>query len=210
MTRALGVLVFLPVPVVLWLFTTAPLGVLGSLALGIAIMVTHRLYARPFALRHAPERCLWCGGAARSGPRLEVRDPLGAAPWRACGAEHAERLARLLGWAEAHRRPLKAGILGTLLPFLPLSLLADRGVLGGVTHLDVVSLFRLGIAISVLTLSLRFGSAAPVALDRLRSPFPLHLQALIGSNAVLWLFRGVGVVWLALAVRHALHRAGDS
>lgn len=208
MTRALGVLLFLPVPIVLWLFTAAPLGVPGSLALGIAIMLTHRFYARPFALRRATALCLWCGGAARTGPQLEVRDPLGTAAWRACGDLHAERIARLLGWAETHARPLKVGILGTLLLFLPLSLLASRGHLGGVTHLDAVSLFRLGIAISVLTLALRFGSAAPAALDRLRSPFPLHLQAPIGSAAVLWLFRLVGFAWLVLAVLHALRRTG--
>jgi hypothetical protein len=208
MTRALGILLFLPVPIVLWLFTAAPLGVPGSLALGVAIMATHRLYARPFALHRASERCLWCGGAARTGPPLEVRDPLGSATWRACGAPHAERVARLLGWAQAHARPLKAGILGTLLLFLPLALLASRGYLGPLTYPDTVSSFRLGIAISVLTLALRFGGAAPATLEGLRSPFPLHLQALIGSAAVLWLFRLVGLVWLALAALHALRRAG--
>ncbi len=208
MTRALGLLLFLPVPLVLWLFTRAPVGVPGSMGLGIVLMVTHRLYARPFALRHAPVRCLWCGGAARAGPRLEVRDPLGAMTWRACGAEHAERSARLLGWADAHARSLQAGILGTLLSFLPLSLAADRGYLDGATHLDAVNLFRFVIAVCVLTLALRFGSAAPPALDQLRAPFPLHLQALIGSAAVLWLFRLVGSWWLVLAAFHVLRRAG--
>jgi hypothetical protein len=208
MTRTLGVLLFLPVPAVLWLFTRAPWGVPVSLGLGIALMLTHRLYARPFALRHAEARCLWCGGAAGAGPRLEVREPLGTTAWRACGTGHAECAARLLGWAEAHAGWLKAGILGTLAVFLPLALLADKGWLGGVTYLDAVNFFRLGISISVLTLALRFSGAAPAPLDRLRPPFPLHIQALIGSAAVLWLFRLVGLVWLALAVLHAVRRAG--
>jgi hypothetical protein len=59
-----------------------------------------------------------------------------------------------------------------------------------------------------LTLALRFGRAEPAAFDRLRSPFPLHIQALIGSWAVLWLFRLVGLAWLVLAVLHALRRTG--
>jgi hypothetical protein len=120
----------LPVPVVLWLFTRAPLGVAGSLGLGLAIMLTHPLYARPFALRHAEAFCLWCGRASDGGPRFRVQEPSSSTHWRACGTKHAERLAQLLGWADAHARPLQAGILGTLLVFLPLALLADRGRLG--------------------------------------------------------------------------------
>jgi hypothetical protein len=60
----------------------------------------------------------------------------------------------------------------------------------------------------VLTLAVRFRAAAPAAVDRLRSPFPLHVQALIGSAWVLWLFRLVGLAWLGLAIYHALRRAG--
>jgi len=207
-TRALGILLFLPVPIVLWLFTRAPLGVTASLALGVVLMATHRLYARRFALRHAEARCLWCGGASGAGPRLEVQEPVGDTAWRACRPQHADKLARLLGWADTHARGLKAGILGTLAAFLPLAVLADQGWLGGLSYLDVVSLFRFGIAVSVLTLAFRFGRAVPAPVTRLRSPFPLHIQALIGSSAVLWLFRLVGAAWLGLAVYHGLRRAG--
>ena len=207
MTRVLGILLFLPVPIVLWLFTRAPLGVTASLGLGVAVMATHRLYARRFALAHAEARCLWCGGASDGGPRLEVQEPLGATAWRACATEHADKLARLLGWADAHARGLKVGILGTLAAFLPLALLAEHGRLGSMTYPDAVDLFRFGIALSVLTLSLRFGGAPPAA-GRLRSPFPVHIQALVGSAVVVWLFRLVGAAWLGLAVYHGIQRAG--
>jgi hypothetical protein len=207
MTRALGFLLFLPVPIVLWLFTRAPLGVAPSLGLGVVMMATHRLYARPFALARAGARCLWCGGAAGTGPRFEVEEPLGTTPWRACGAPHAERLARLLGWASAHARGLKLGILGSLVLFLPLALLAERGRLGPLDYADVVNLFRLAVALSVLTLAFRYGTA-PAAEGRLRSPFPIHIQALVGSAVVLWLFRLVGAVWLVLALHHLLRRTG--
>jgi hypothetical protein len=208
LSRAKAILLFLPVPIVLWLFTRAPLGVPASFGLGVVLMTTHRLYARPFALRLAGARCLWCGRASDRGPRLELRDPLGVVAWRACGAPHADLVARLVTWADAHAAFLKVGILGTLVLFLPLSLLADRGRLGPVTYPDAVALFRLGIAISVLTLALRFRAAVPAPVERLRSPFPLHLQALIGSVAVLWLFRLVGLAWLGLAVGHGFRRAG--
>jgi len=208
MARAQGVLLFLPVPIVLWLFTRAPLGVAASLGLGVVLMATHRLYARPFALGRAEARCLWCGGSAGDGPRFEVKEPLGTTPWRACGARHAERLARLLGWASAHARGLQAGILGSLVAFLPLALLADRGGLGPLRYPDVVNLFRAAVAVSVLTLALRYGSAEPDAAGRLRSPFPIHIQALVGSAVVLWLFRLVGAAWLGLALFHFLRRAG--
>jgi hypothetical protein len=66
------------------------------------------------------------------------------------------------------------------LAFLPLALLADQGRLGGIAYVDAVHFF----------------------------PFPLHIQALVGTAAVLRLFRLVGLVWLVLAVLHALRRAG--
>jgi hypothetical protein len=37
-------------------------------------------------------------------------------------------------------------------------------------------------------------------------PFPVHIQALIGTWAVLWLFRIVGLAWLALATWHVAVR----
>ena len=80
--RLLGVLFFLPVPLVLWLFTAAPLGVYASLGLGIVIMLSHRLYARPFALSRAGSRCLWSGAALRDGPRIELIEPPGAVSTR--------------------------------------------------------------------------------------------------------------------------------
>ncbi len=208
LSRAKAILLFLPVPIVLWLFTRAPLGVPASVALGVALMTTHRLYARPFGLRLAAARCLWCGRASPEGPRLELRDPLGVVGSRACGAGHADLIARLVTWADAHARFLKIGILGTLALFLPLSLLADGGRLGPVTFPDAVAFFRLAIAICVLTLAVRFREATPAPVERLRSPFPLHLQALIGSVAVLWLLRLVGLAWLGLAIGHGVRRAG--
>src|SRR5262249_48919652 len=82
MNRFSRVLLFLPVPIVLVLFTQAPLGPGVSLALGIVLMLTHRLYARPYALARADSRCLWCAAAALDGPRLAVDEPPATTTWR--------------------------------------------------------------------------------------------------------------------------------
>jgi len=199
--RLLGLLLFLPVPIVLVLFTQAPLGVAASLGLGVALMLSHRAYARPFSLRRARGRCLWCGrGVGPEAPAIDLVEPLGPSSWRACPG-HLDPLRRTLAWSEAHAGLLRIGILGTLAAFLVLAFL--------IAHADAAALFRLGIAVSVLPLGL-FGPGhpAPAVEAAPRVPFPVHIQALIGTHAVLWLFRLVGCAWLALAVWHGAQRLG--
>ena len=198
--RALGLLIFLPVPLVLFLFTRAPLGALASLCAGVALMVTHRLYARPFALGRAGRRCLWCGSAVANGPSVTIREPLGTTTWRTCGAAHAHMLTRVLGWAQAHALFLRVGILGTLAIFLLVAPLAAYGRLGPLTQANTVALFRLGIALTVLPMGLLASRAAPPSAEAIEAPFPVHIQALLGTAAVLWLFRLIGLAWLALGV----------
>jgi hypothetical protein len=206
--RFVGLVLFLPVPVVLWLFTQTPLGVLPSLVLGVVLVATHRLYARPFALTRAERRCLWCGRAAGAGPGVDLVEPLASTRWRACSASHAERLGRLLAWTEAHAAALRIGILGTLALFLPLQLLAGLGRSGALTSGDAVAFFRGGIALTVLPLGWLGASRGRASAPPPRVPFPVHIQALIGTAAVLWLFRLVGLAWLALAVLHVTRRVG--
>lgn len=196
-------LLFLPVPLVLWLFTAAPLGPVASVLLGAAIIASHRLYARPFALARAGRRCLLCGGSAGDGPTLEIEEPLGTTAWRACSEAHANALARVLACAHLSRLPLKIGILGGLAVLLPGTLLAGADRLGTLAHADAAALFTLMVGAAVapfgwLALTHRSDPQGPARL-----PFPVHIQALIGTRAVLWLFRIVGLVWLAQAARHA-------
>ena len=205
-SRLPGVLLFLPVPLVLALFTRFPLGVDASLSLGAALMLTHRLYARPFALARATTRCLWCAGRAGDGPALELREPFGTTAWRACTPAHAQRLRRTFGWAAGHATVLKAGILGALALFLAGALASARGATGALTPADWSAFFRLAIAASVLPLGLLAPSAEPIADELPRVPFPVHIQALVGTWAVLWLFRLVGVAWLVLGLWHVAAR----
>ena len=205
-TRAAGVALFLPVPLVLALFTRQPLGARASLALGVALMLTHRLYARPWALARADRRCLWCAGAVTSGPALELSEPFGSTTWRACSEDHLRRLRRVLGWASRHPLLLKLGILGALAAFLVGAALAS-GARGPAMD-DWVAGFRLAIALTVLSLALLGPRAEPVEDDPLALPFPVHIQALISTAWVLWLFRVIGCVWLVQGAGQALRRLG--
>ena len=196
--RLVGLLLFLPVPLVLWLFTRAPLGVGPSLALGVVVMLTHRLYARPWALARAERRCLWCGGPAAKGVLpVDIVEPPGRTAWRACSAPHADRLRRTLGWAARHRPLVLGGIGGAILALLIGGPLASRGALGPVTVPDLSIAFRTLVALTVLPLALIGPFSRDPGPEPPRVPFPVHIQALIGTNAVMWLFRVVGAVWLA-------------
>ncbi len=203
--RAIGILLFLPVPVVLWLFTRAPLGVGPSILLGVVLMLTHRLYARPWALARSARRCLWCAGPA-AGPLVQVAEPPGETTWRTCGEPHRERLGRTLGWVARWRLFVLAGIGGAILALVLGGPLAARGWLGSLGFSDVSAFFRLAVAVTVLPLSLvgPFSRAPGAGVPRL--PFPVHIQALIGTLAVLWLFRIVGVIWLVQGLGHFVGR----
>lgn len=205
-SRGAGLLLFLPVPLVLWLFTGTPLGVVPSVVVGIAVMATHRLYARPWAVARAERRCLWCAGGARPGHALSVAEPGAGVEWASCSAAHRHRAAGLLGWADANAVPLRAGILGTLTLFLPLVLLAASGRLGPFTPADAVAFFRGGVALAVLPLGWIGARRVAPGATSAASPFPVHVPALVGLSAVTWLFRLVGIVWLAQAGRHLAGR----
>jgi hypothetical protein len=135
-----------------------------------------------------------------------IEEPLGVTTWRACGAAHATLLTRALGWARRRTTFLKAGILGTLALFLPLALLAGTSRRGPLRGEDTVAFFRLGIALTVLPLALLATRPGPGEPGHARPPFPVHIQALIGTRAVLWLFRLVGLVWLVQASAHVVRR----
>ena len=209
--RVVGVLLFLPVPLVLYLFTRAPLGILPSLGIGILLMLSHRFYARPWALARAQLRCMWCGaGIVATSPsvsELAIDDPRGRASWRACGDAHALAIRAVIGWAAGRQALLKIGILGPLAVFLVWGTIsALRGPIPSAFD-DAVAFFRLGIALTVLPLGWLAPRAAPEPAETLRAPFPLHAPALIGLRSTLWLFSLMGLVWLVQASVHVLRRA---
>jgi hypothetical protein len=137
-----------------------------------------------------------------------VADPLGATQWRACQAEHHDALMRVFAFSGRHAGALRLGILGTLAVFLPAAIGADAGWLRPLSFADTRAFFRFAIACTVLPLGWLGESWGRPDGGSPRVPFPVHIQALIGTRAVLWLFRLVGIVWLGLGVLHATFRLG--
>ena len=201
-----GISLFLPVPVVLWLITILPLGTWLSLGLGVALMATHRLYARPYALGRAERRCLWCGRVPEGQPLvpLTVTEPIGKVVWRVCAGRHQQRLTGFLGWASRNAFFLKIAIAGTLLAYLAAVPFASYGKLGTLDSGDLAAGFRLLIALAVLPLGWLGPGSGRGGGESLVAPFPIHIQALIGTVSVVWLFRIVGLVWLATSAFHFL------
>src|SRR5437773_11066933 len=71
--HAQGIVLFLFIPLVLFLFLQYPFGILPSLIAGIVIMFAHRFIAKPFLRRYHLSRCLWCGRTSRPRQNLDVR-----------------------------------------------------------------------------------------------------------------------------------------
>ena len=68
--------------------------------------------------------------------------------------------------------------------------------------------FKLGVICAVLPLGWLGAHCGPRATDNIPTAFPVHIQALIGTWAVSWLFRLVGLLWLVQVLLHAWHRFG--
>jgi hypothetical protein len=200
--QAGGVLLFLFIPLVLYLFVRHPEPVAASLGAGVVLMAGHRFLARPYMERALPRKCLWCNRVlpAERDPStstvtldLEAGGRLLAAR---CCAGHRAPAARFFRFLHLARLPLRAGI------FLPLLLLlaALAAAAGGHPRSlpGVTALFQLAVGVTVsaaawgyLLLPAAPGAPAPVAV-----PFPVHNFFLLGVRPLLWIFRLVGAWWI--------------
>lgn len=218
-----GILLFLFIPLVLFLYLRQPMGPAVSIVAGVAIMLGHRFVAAPWMARHSTERCLWCGravartgdtaepftrvkmaGAAPGGSsvsRAEVRrSPFTVfsggrpRPMMACSAPHRDASGRFLTFIERRRLPIAIGI------FLPLLLLL-AGTLAFAAGRPFLApawntwQFKTIVALTVVVTSLASQAISRVS-EPLRSPFPLHNFFLLGIRNTLWVFRVVGAWWL--------------
>jgi len=201
--QAVGVLLFLFIPLVLYLFVRHPEPVAASLAAGIVLMAGHRFLARPYMARAVPHKCLWCNRMLLPGstPALDASTltldlaldgRLIAA--RCCAAHHAPagRFFRFLALA---RLPLRLGIFGPLL----LLLAALAAAAAGHAHAlpAATALFQLAVGLTVSAAAwgclLMRPPAGPAPLP---VPFPAHNFFLLGVGPLLWIFRLVGAWWI--------------
>jgi hypothetical protein len=203
MIAAQGVLLFLFIPLVLFLLIRQPAGPGWSVAIGLAIMFGHRFLAVPWMAKFADVRCLWCGrvGAGRTLPVVAS-----GREWRmtACSESHATLVGRFLGFVFRFRALIGLGIFAPL-AWLILASLAGAAGWALLPQATNARIFRLVVAATVVSASIApFVPPPPVGLRRgkpapalpLRCPFPLHNLFLLGIRNVLWVFRIVGAWWL--------------
>src|SRR5688572_5704799 len=114
-----GILLFLFIPLVLFLYVRHPEPVGLSLAAGVILMVGHRRLARPYMRWALPWKCLWCNRVLPEGQGgvLELRAGTETLAARCC-AEHREPAARYFTFLQAWRWPLRLGIFVPLLALL--------------------------------------------------------------------------------------------
>ncbi len=192
-----GILLFLFIPLVLFLYLRQPLGPPLSILIGLGIMFGHRFIAAPWMARHATERCLWCGRGlrAQNGVRtFQVSTRGGERTCAACNETHFDLAGRFLSFVWRHRPPIAVGI---FLPLLVL-LLASLSLAGGHPLLPQAWntwQFKTIVALTVVLTSLTYRTVSHPD-ESLRSPFPLHTLFLLGIRNTLWVFRLVGAWWL--------------
>jgi hypothetical protein len=197
--QALGLLLFLFIPAVLYLFVGHPAPVAGSLALGIALMLGHRFLARPYMARALPRKCLWCNRVLppaldASTRTLDLAIDGGLMPARCCAAHRAPtaRFFRFLGLA---RLPLRLGIFVPLLLLLVALAAAAAGRAGALPAATALFQLLIGLTVSAAAWG-TLVAPAPAEPKPLPVPFPAHNFFLLGVRPLLWIFRLVGAWWI--------------
>lgn len=203
----MGVLLFLFIPLVLFLFVRHPEPVGLSLIAGVLLMVGHRRLARPYMERVLPVKCGWCNRILPSGEgeTLELRSG-GKNIQARCCAGHREPAGRFFAFLESWRWPLRLGIFVPLLILLGSLAITAVGAFGRQVPLaDATALFQLvvGITVNLAALgSLLTPARSPATAAAV--PFPVHNFFLLGVRNLLWVFRLVGIWWIWIGLRHFL------
>lgn len=197
-----GVLLFLVIPLVLYLFVVHPEPLAASLPAAVTLMLGHRFLARPYMRRVHRDKCLWCNRVPPRGPAAAdtaeeggeelVLETAGGPVAARCCTGHAAPVARYFAFAWSWRHVLRLGI---FLPLLILVAALAAAALGAAVPLaEAVDLFRLSVGITVNLAAWGYLLARP--RHPARVPFPVHNFFLLGLWPLLWIFRLVGIWWI--------------
>lgn len=194
--QVVGLLLFLFIPVVLYLFVVHPEPLGWSLGGGVLLMLGHRFLARPYMRRVAGRRCLWTGGSlSRSESEAVELGTLGEPVAARVRSRHERDLRLFFTFVNRRRLPLRVGI------FLPLLLLLGTLAAGAFGEASDAALatatnvFRM-----VVGLTVNFAAWGWLTVrepdTEICVPFPVHNFFLLGVRALLWIFRIVGIWWI--------------
>ncbi len=199
--QLIGVLLFLFIPLVLFLFVRHPEPVGVSLAAGVILMLGHRFLARPYMERAAPVKCIWCNHVLAAAPAepLELRSR-GRALQARCCAGHRKPAAKFFTFLQAWRWPLRLGIFVPLLFLLAALATSAAGQPAPVALATAWFQLVVGVTVNVAA----FGYLAAGEEGPLDVPFPAHNFFLLGIRNLLWVFRLIGVWWIWLGLAFVL------
>lgn len=194
--QALGVLLFLFIPVVLYLFVQHPEPIGWSLGIGVGLMLGHRFLARPYMVWIAPRKCLWSNEilTAREGTSLEIHHRGGRQSAR-CRERHRWHLERFFTFAYRFRWILGFGIFAPLLLLLGSLAWVAAGRQPPLPLDTARAIFQLTIGLTVNLAAWGYLTVGRTH-DPLQIRFPVHNFFLLGVSNLLWIFRLVGVFWI--------------
>ena len=200
-----GYLLFLFIPLVLFLFVRHPAPIGASLLAGVVFMLGHRFLARPYMERVRPVKCVWCNRWLGERREIALATGGGDVALFAC-PRHEEPVRRFFGFVDRIRWVLRAGIFLPLLTLLAALLLAALTPSAAMlAHLPpVTAAFQLLVGLMVNLAAWGYRAARPA--ERPAAVFPLHNFYLLGIRGILWVFRLVGIWWIALGLRYFLRR----
>jgi hypothetical protein len=163
----------------------------------VALMLGPRARARPYMDRVSGRKCLWCNRVVRPGAtaleRLELALGGGERREAVCCPGHGEPAARFFAFLQRARWPLRLGIFAPLVALLAALALTALG--RPVPLPAAVAVFQLAVGLTVNAAA--WGYLATPGRRPLESPFPVHNFYLLGVRTLLWIFRLVGIWWIA-------------
>src|SRR5262245_6996102 len=122
--RMKGLLLFLFIPLVLYLFLTQPVNPLVALLAGVAIMFLHRMAAGPSLAKTLDRRCAWCGAGGAPGCAFKLNAGGADRALMFCNEKHRQGAARFFAFARRFGRELKSAIYAPLAFYLAMELIA--------------------------------------------------------------------------------------